>query len=295
MNIKEDQIYAKDNLKFHFEKNELSGLLRIIFEDAFNINQIKLIADANESFDSENFKKLKNIIKRLKNNEPIQYIIGTAEFYGCKFKVNKNVLIPRPETEELVDLIINKTKNNNKTLRIIDVGTGSGCIAVSLAKNIINTDTYALDISNKALETASENAIKNSVKIIFIKADILNYQILSSVPNLLEDSERLKFDIIVSNPPYVKQSEKKILHKRVLDYEPENAIFVSDENHLIFYDAIANFALKNMSATGRLFVEINENHGNEIVELFKNKGFNNIILINDINGKNRFCSSTFQV
>lgn len=281
MTIKEAEIYAKDKLKFHYDKKEISGLLRIIFEDAFEINQIKLIADAKEKFGEINFLRLKKILNRLKNSEPIQHIIGFTYFYEYKFFVNKNVLIPRWETEELVELILNDFAKTDKKIRIIDIGTGSACIAVSLAKNLENSDIYALDISRKALETASENAKINKVKINFVQKNILKHQQINF---------KNKFDIIVSNPPYVKNSEKKTLQKQVVEYEPNNAIFVPDENHLCFYIAISDFALNNLTKKGKLYVEINEKHGNEIVKLFKNKGFENIKLIKDINEKNRFVS-----
>ncbi len=281
MTIRSAKLYAKNRLKFHYDYNEITGLLRIIFEDAFDINQIKLITDSEFEFSQLNFLRLKKILNRLENNEPIQYIIGFTYFYESLFYVNRDVLIPRQETEELVELILNELDSDRKKISIIDIGTGSGCIAVSLSKNIKNSDIYALDINKKALATASKNAKSNNVKLSFIQADILRF---------IDFDFPQKFNIIVSNPPYVKESEKRILDSRVVEYEPSNAIFVSDDNYLIFYKAISDFALKNLSKRGKLYVEINEEHGDETVNLFKNKGFLNVILIKDINGKNRFIS-----
>lgn len=187
------------------------------------------------------------------------------------------MLIPRPETEELVDWIIKENKNEKKTLNILDIGTGSGCIAISLAKNL-DANITALDISKKALNIAQQNANENAVSINF------------SIKNILENQDLIlaeKQDIIVSNPPYVREQEKKQLFKNVLDYEPHLALFVKDNNPLLFYNAIANFALKNLKPNGKLYFEINEFLGNETVNLLHEKGFKNVLLKKDIFGKNR--------
>ena len=213
-------------------------------------------------------------LTRLKNYEPIQYILGATEFYSLPFKVDRNVLIPRPETEELVDWILETTKNQKqiaKTIKILDIGTGSGCIAVALAKNLPQAEVWALDISKNALNIARQNADLNEVSIRFIEANILTLETLST-----------KFDVILSNPPYVKQAEKLLMKPNVLNHEPHLALFVNNENPLIFYDKIADFAKTNLSSDGTLFFEINQYFGAELSALLKQKGFTNIELKQDL-------------
>jgi len=213
-------------------------------------------------------------LTRLKNYEPIQYILGATEFYSLPFKVDKNVLIPRPETEELVDWILETTKNQKqiaKTIKILDIGTGSGCMAVALAKNLPQAEVWALDISKNALNIARQNADLNEVSIRFIEANILTLETLST-----------KFDVILSNPPYVKQAEKLLMKPNVLNHEPHLALFVNNENPLIFYDKIADFAKTNLSSDGTLFFEINQYFGAKLSALLKQKGFTNIELKQDL-------------
>ena len=214
------------------------------------------------------------ILEKLKLEIPIQYIIGTTSFFGLDFNVNENVLIPRPETEELVDLIIKNC--NSKTPKIIDIGTGSGCIAISLAKNIPLATVYAIDVSEKALEIAKVNATLNNVNVNFILANILD------VDNLNE-----QFDVIVSNPPYVRNLEKHEIKKNVLEYEPHLALFVNDNDALIFYKKIAELAKINLSQNGQLFFEINQYLGKETKELLENLDFKKVILKKDIYGNDR--------
>lgn len=282
MTIKDTITFLKDSLKIYYNANEINSFIKIIFEDIFNIPYITVISEPNKQLHTKHVKELNNIIIRLKKNKPIQYIVGFTYFYDLKFFVNKNVLIPRPETEELVNLIISLFKEKKQKLNILDIGTGSGCIAVSLAKNIENSTVTAADIDENALIIAKKNAKVNSTYIKTLKMDIL-----SEYNNTLTE----KFDIIVSNPPYVRLSEKKLMQKNVLNYEPEKALFVSDNNPLIFYDRIAEFSLKNLKSGGALFFEINENLGNETVNILKEKGFQNITIFKDINKKNRIISS----
>ena len=232
--------------------------------------------------------KYENALKALKNHEPIQYIIGQTEFYGLPFYVNENTLIPRPETEELVELILsNTTANNhlelvevNNQFNILDIGTGTGCIAISLAKQLPNANVSAIDVSAKALEMANKNAQLNQVDINFIENDIL--KICNS-----ELDSATKFDIIVSNPPYVRQLEKQQMQDNVLNHEPHLALFVEDENPLIFYRAITQFATKNLKPNGELYFEINEYLGKEMMALLEAFGFKNIQLKQDLFGKDR--------
>jgi release factor glutamine methyltransferase len=209
-------------------------------------------------------EKFESAIHRLSLHEPIQYIIGETEFLGLKFKVDEHVLIPRPETEELVQWLLDdiRESKNPSNLKILDIGTGSGCIAISLAKNLPNAEIFALDISEKALKTAKENAGLNKVKVNFIQADILNLEALAG-----------KFDIIVSNPPYVREMEKTEMHRNVLENEPDLALYVKDTDPLIFYKKITKLAEESLIKEGNLYFEINQYLANETEEILKNFGF----------------------
>jgi len=252
-----------------------------------------------------------SILSDLKKQKPIQYILGETEFYGLPFLVNENTLIPRPETEELVELIIKQNSKSeippepkvngaklNSKLKILDIGTGSGCIAISLVKNISNVEVYAIDISEEALETAKKNAQINQVEIHFIQADILKInnleQLPTSNPKLETHNPKLEtqFDIIVSNPPYVRNLEKQEINPNVLEYEPHLALFVEDDDALLFYRKIAQLALKSLSPNGRLYFEINQYLGKETVELIESFGFKNVVLHKDIYGNDRMIEGT---
>ncbi len=273
--------FFQDNLKDIYEKEELETLIAYCFEEILAINKAEIGLRKNETMSESQLLKFNFAIKDLKQQKPIQYIFGKADFYGLKFIVNENVLIPRPETEELVDLIVKDFKVQSSQiheLTILDIGTGSGCIPIALKKNIPSAIVYGLDISEKALDVATRNAVINNVEVGYISEDILDPNIKLPLP---------KFDIIVSNPPYVRDSEKATMQKNVLEHEPHLALFVNDNNPLIFYKAIADFALKNLKLTGKLYFEINENLGFETKEILEQKGFKNVELIEDMNGKNR--------
>ena len=218
---------------------------------------------------------MRKLCGRLKQFEPIQYILGETEFFGLKLKVNPDVLIPRPETEELVQWIC-ETSWPPKSV-ILDVGTGSGCIALALKKQLRHTEMCALDVSERALQTAIENATKNGLEVHFIHADILQWS----------KKDWPLFDCIVSNPPYVRELDKKQMQPNVLEFEPETALFVSDDDPLIFYRETGHFAAHYLKPGGKLFFEINENLGDETCGLLKYIGFKNIKLRKDIHGKDR--------
>ena len=264
------------DLKLTYSENEIRNFIFYSFEYLFGYNRTDMILKKEEIIDTGNIQKLNEILYSLKQQKPIQYILGKTEFYGLPFNVNNNVLIPRPETEELVRWII--LENRGKVDTILDIGTGSGCIAISLKKNMSETEIFALDNSVKAIETARENASLNMTSINFILADILGNTESLILPN---------FDIIVSNPPYVRKSEKLLMKSNVLNYEPHEALFVSNDDALLFYKAITDFALKKLNPSGKLYFEINEMYGSEIVEMIKGKGLHEVEIRKDISGKDR--------
>ena len=240
----------------------------------------KIFADAEADIGEEKENFIREVAKELNKNRPIQYILGETEFYGIRLKVDGKVLIPRQETEELVQRILRETVKESPI--ILDLGTGSGCIAVSLAKNITTAKVYATDISSAALRIARENAELNNIDLTAIEDDILKTKL----------PENLRFDIIVSNPPYVRSSEKQFMHANVLDFEPAVALFVSDNDPLLFYRAIAMFAFERLNGGGKVYVEINENFGPEVAELIREAGLHDVLIIPDIHEKDRFVSAT---
>ncbi len=261
-----------------YPKEEINSFFYLLIAHFLQLKRVDIALNPNLEIANDTSLLFTDALNKLKNEIPIQYIIGETEFFGLPFSVDKNTLIPRPETEELVEWIISETKliNQNSKLKILDIGTGSGCIAISLAKNLKNVEVWALDVSKEAIKIAKQNAKLNNVNIHFINADILT---LKSLPQ--------QFDIIVSNPPYVRMLEKQEIKNNVLKNEPHLALFVSDENPLLFYDKIADLALKNLNKNGVLFFEINQYLGSKTIETLKNKGFTNIELRKDIFGNDR--------
>ena len=224
--------------------------------------------------------RIQEIIEELKNYRPIQYILGETEFYGLKFKVDENVLIPRPETEELVEWII-KEEKPRVGYQLLDIGAGSGCIAVTLAKHFPEAEVFALDISDKALDIAGQNAINNQTEVYFFQHNILTDDPLAF------PFSTLTFDCIVSNPPYITAKEKASMARNVLDYEPHQALFVPHENPLLFYERIADFALKRLKKAGSLYLETSSLHGQSVAATLKNRKFRTIELLKDISGNDR--------
>ena len=272
-----------------YDSQEIESFFYLILECFHNKKRIDLALEPNMEMDAMQLLRWESVLAELKKEKPIQYILGETEFYGLPFLVNENTLIPRPETEELVEWIIKETYNLQPTtynLNILDVGTGSGCIAISLAKNIPNAEVSAIDISEKALATAKKNAEINKVEVDFINVDILK---INDLVELQTYNFQLptQFDIIVSNPPYVRNLEKAEIKPNVLEYEPHLALFVEDTDALLFYRKIAQLAQKNLSENGMLFFEINQYLGKETVELLEDLGFKNIELKKDIYGNNR--------
>jgi len=294
-----------------YDEKEIESFFYLILENFHQIKRIDLALNPQMEMNDKQLLHWESILSDLKKQKPIQYILGETEFYGLPFLVNENTLIPRPETEELVELIIKQNSKSeippepkvngaklNSKLKILDIGTGSGCIAISLVKNISNVEVYAIDISEEVLETAKKNAQINQVEIHFIQADILKInnleQLPTSNPKLETHNPKLEtqFDIIVSNPPYVRNLEKQEINPNVLEYEPHLALFVEDEDALLFYRKIAQLALKSLSPNGRLYFEINQYLGKETVELIESFGFKNVVLHKDIYGNDRMIEGT---
>ncbi|WP_431135430.1 peptide chain release factor N(5)-glutamine methyltransferase [Psychroserpens mesophilus] len=275
--------------KFHsvlddiYGKEEVNSFFNILIKHYLELQRILLVLNPDHTITSEQKSLFLEALERLKTNTPIQYITGETEFYGLPFKVNQHTLIPRPETEELVALIIHDFSSSefDKPLNILDIGTGSGCIAIALAKHIHEAEVCALDISEKALVVAKQNAALNTAHVEFIPGNILNpyHTELASVSQ--------NFDCIVSNPPYVRHLEKKEIKANVLDNEPHLALFVDDENPLQFYKAICEFAQRHLKPSGMLYFEINEYLGKEVVELLEAFDFKSIELKKDMFGKDR--------
>jgi len=260
----------------NFSRREVTSFAYLSIEKILGYSKSDCIIHSNHELTNDNIISFENIINDIKQNIPIQYILGEAHFYDLKFKVNSSTLIPRGETEELVQYIL-----LHDFISVLEIGTGSGCIAVSIAKNS-NANITAIDNSIEALEIAKSNAILNSVEINFELSDVFNF------------SDTKKYDLIVSNPPYVLESEKKIMNKNVLDYEPHNALFVSDNDPLIYYKEIAKIATNNLNKNGLLFFEINEKYSKQIIELLSNLNFVDIELKKDINGRDRIIKSVFK-
>ncbi len=266
----------KTELQNYYEEQELNQFIKLIFEDLLHLNSTQLLLAKDHEISAEQSIKLADLIERLKQHEPIQYILGHTEFYELTFKVNPATLIPRPETEELVHWILNDNTCNKSS--ILDIGTGSGCIAIALKKNLPDAKVEAWDISDKAIDTATENSKLNEAPVEFNLVDALNPD-----DSLLNK----KFDIIVSNPPYVRELEKELMENNVLDHEPHTALFVSNEDPLIFYRKIAELGLKLLKPGGVIFFEINEFLGEDMKKLMELHGYSNVEVKKDLNNRER--------
>lgn len=276
-----------DALKNIQDEQEIESFFFILTEYLLHLKRVDVALNPDFEISDAAIEKWNAILVELQQEKPIQYITGEAWFYGLRFEVNENTLIPRPETEELVDWILSSPITHHPTsITILDIGTGSGCIPISLKANLSQANVSAIDVSKKALEVAKRNAELNKVEINFIEADILEVEDLSRLPSPIIHYLS-SYNIIVSNPPYVRNLEKQEIKKNVLDYEPHLALFVEDTDALLFYRKIAQLALKNLSPNGLLFFEINQYLGKETVELLENLGFKNIELKKDIYGNDR--------
>lgn len=283
MKIKEYRAQFIQELSPIYDAGEAESFFYLILEEKRNLKRIDLALNPELTFSNDEIEVWNLILNQLKKEIPIQYLLGKTSFYGLEFEVNPNVLIPRPETEELVEWIIQSQnlKAESQKIKILDIGTGSGCIVISLAKNLPNAQVFAIDVSEKALATAQKNAKINEVNVTFLLKNILES----------EDLEQ-QFDIIVSNPPYVRELEKQEIKKNVLDNEPHLALFVDDNDALIFYRKIAELAQKNLSPNGQLFFEINQYLGKEMIDLLEKMDLKNIKLRKDIYGNDRMIRGT---
>ena len=307
MKIKQYRTHFIQALLSIYDLGEAESFFYLILEEKQQLKRIDLALNPDLTFSNAEIQLWNSILEQLQKEIPIQYLLGKTSFYGLDFEVNENVLIPRPETEELVEWIIQSQKvevrsgklemgsgklgeeqsaklereQQIRKINILDIGTGSGCIAIALAKNLPNAEVFAVDVSEKALATAEKNAIINEVNVTFLKKNILE----------TDDLEQ-QFDLIVSNPPYVRELEKKEIKKNVLDNEPHLALFVDDNDALVFYRKIAELAQKNLSPKGQLFFEINQYLGKEMMELLEKMNFQNIELRQDIYGNDRMIRGT---
>jgi len=287
--IKDYRTHFIQALSAIYDIGEAESFFYLILEEKQKLKRIDLALNPDLAFSNDEIQFWNSILEQLKKEIPVQYLLGKTSFYGLEFEVNSTVLIPRPETEELVEWIIQNQKSSfdsaqddSGKIKILDIGTGSGCIAISLAKNLANAQIFAIDVSEKALATAQKNAEINEVNVTFISKNILEVVTLSAVEGLEQ-----QFDVIVSNPPYVRELEKQEIKKNVLDNEPHLALFVDDNDALIFYRKIAKLAQKNLSPNGQLFFEINQYLGKEMIDLLEKMGFKNVELRKDIYGNDR--------
>jgi release factor glutamine methyltransferase len=269
--------YMRKGLASLYPEREVDAMLRILFVHFTGYNSIDRRINAKETLSESELLKFRSVLKEMEKGRPLQYALGETEFYGLKFIVNEHVLIPRPETEELVDLVL---KENKIGQSLIDIGSGSGCISVSYAKSTGGADVVALDVDPNALKIVAVNSEINSVKVNLVEMDILLWTELDQ-----------KFDVVVSNPPYVLASERSDMSSNVLDFEPGLALFVNDNEPIIFYERIADFALSHLNVGGKLYFEINEKYGIQVMECLKIRNFKDIRIIKDLSGKNRIVAA----
>jgi len=285
LKLKEIKSKFNDDLHGLYPGLEIDSFFKLLSEAYLNLSPVETVLQADMEIEPAIHEKFAEAVDRLKVYEPIQYITGETEFFGLPLKVTPETLIPRPETEELVKLTLQEVAKAETTekLRILDIGTGAGCIAIALAKNLPDAEISAMDVSEEALKMAEENAALNNVDVNFFQGDILT---MESLPE--------KYHFIVSNPPYVRLSEKRMMDANVVDYEPELAIFVTDEDPLLFYRKIAQLAKLQLTENGKLFFEINEYLGEDLLAVIIPEDFDNINLIKDIYGKNRMLQCTYK-
>lgn len=275
--LKDFELLFQQELTSIYDKDEVKALFLFTVEEMFGLKRGTYPLKKEDIVTEKDAERFDEILRELKKNKPIQYIFNKATFYGESFEVNESVLIPRPETEELVDLIL-KQHSAQAGLHIMDIGTGSGCIPIILSKYLPGAQVTSMDISKEAIATARKNAGQLNAPVQFINADIFEWDYIFS---------EQQYDIIVSNPPYITPQEKASMQQNVLAFEPELALFIEDSTPLIFYDVISSFALKHLAPQGDLYFEINQYLGPQTKELIEKKGFRPVKLLKDINGADR--------
>jgi len=272
-------LQLRSELSGCYDSREIEGMTRIIFEDVLLWQPVDIVMRDGEQLPEFFDSRLASIIARLKQHEPLQYILGKARFHGHSFAVTPATLIPRPETEQLVDMIVDE--NPGSDLAVLDIGTGSGCIAISLARALKFAQVTATDVSPDALAVAQHNATALKTRVRFLEQDILT----CSAPSQA-------WDIIVSNPPYITEQEKATMERNVLDYEPHSALFVPNDDPMLFYRPIAAYASRSLKNGGRLYLEINRAMAQQVSDILRQAGLSNIHIHNDFNGNNRFITAT---
>lgn len=283
-----------NSLSLNYDKEEAQAIVKTVLDSMFGFTLTDIVCGGVEKLSAEQKERLEGVMQRLKDGEPVQYVIGKAQFCGRIFRVGPGVLIPRPETEELCGLIVNDSrqitslKAQSSNLKAIDIGTGSGCIAITLAIDIADADVSAIDVSEKALDIARSNADALNAKVSFFRQDILK------VSHDKKDGNNDKFDCIVSNPPYITLKERKDMRANVLNYEPSTALFVPDDDPLLFYRAITDFAASRLAENGVLYFEINPMFADALKTLLTDKGFHHVDIITDSFGKQRFAKATLR-
>ncbi|MGN6212452.1 peptide chain release factor N(5)-glutamine methyltransferase [Parafilimonas sp.] len=283
MTISEAGKILRSALDTIYDQREAPNISNLLLEKLTGFSRSERVIYKDKALTENQVINLRKNIDKLLQHTPIQYIINESWFAGISFYVDENVLIPRPETEELVELILENSHNSGlKAPFVLDIGTGSGCIAILIKKKLPLSNVYALEISKKSLEIATKNAVSNDAPVHFLEADILDFHPPATFP---------KFDIIVSNPPYITQSESSLMQPNVLQYEPHKALFVPDDDPLLFYKIIAGFALQHLKRPGRLYFEINELMGEQVAALLRSKGFTSVEIKKDMQQKNRMASA----
>jgi len=284
--IKDIISFFKQELLGLYEEREIKSFINLIMEEYTALNSAQLLVNGDKTLNESVLLKIKFAINDLKVYKPVQYILGKTFFYDIEFNVTPDVLIPRPETEELVKWVIDDYNTHLQAFTLLDIGTGSGCIPITIKKHLPQANVNAVDISEKALEVAERNAKKNEVSINFMQLDIFDRERWQELPET---------DVIISNPPYVCDSEKQMMQPNVLDYEPHLALFISNDNPLLFYNAIADFALQKLKPNGSLYFEINENFALQTKTLLEIKGFTNCEIRKDMQGKDRMIKARLNI
>ncbi len=281
MKLKDKISDIRSTLSSCIGEREAYWISRDIFEDVMRYSEVDILLKGDEVLSDFVESKIDGIVARLLNGEPLQYVLGWARFAGNRFEVTRDTLIPRPETQELVDLIISQY-SSSKDLKVIDIGTGSGCIAISLARGLKFSQVEALDISQGALEVAQRNSSRLKTKVKLTQGDALNMNVTQ--PNY--------YDIIVSNPPYIADKERDEMEPTVLDYEPSTALFVPDDNPLKFYTAIAKWGIGALKNKGKIYFEINPIYATEMIEMMRELNYEEVLVTKDMYGRDRFLSAT---